>query len=240
MYASLFNAYEHHIRIVKTLAAAKSGLTKDVLLQKSGIASGGSSSNIFKELEDSDFITYMPPFGKRKNGGKFRLIDEYSTFYLKWIDNMPHFDISGTDKEYWQKKQGSAAWHSWSGLAFESICLKHVENIKKALGIAGVTTRESCWFTKPFNKASDGGAQVDLVIDRADGCINLCEIKFHNTKLKIDKSFVTNQRNKTEQFRLTTKTKKSIFTTLISTFGAAENHHFHEVIDNQLTMDDLF
>lgn len=85
------------------MAATKSGLTKDTLLDKTGIKSGGSSSNIFKELEESDFIAYMPPFGKRKNGGKFRLVDEYSAFYLKWIDSMPHFDISGIDKDF--KKQ---------------------------------------------------------------------------------------------------------------------------------------
>ncbi len=114
------------------------------------------------------------------------------------------------------------------------------ENIIKSLGISGVSTSESCWFSKPGKDTDEQRAQIDLVIDRADGCINLCEIKFHNSKFKIDKNFVLNQRNKIERFRMATQTRKSIFTALISTFGVEENQLYHEIIDNQLMMDDLF
>ncbi|MCP4749447.1 MAG: AAA family ATPase [Proteobacteria bacterium] len=240
LYASLFNHYENHIGIIRELARNRSGWTKDALLQRTGMKSGGSSSNIFSELEESSFIAYMPPFGRRKNGGKYRLIDEYSIFYLKWVENAPNIGLGGADNDYWVKKRGSAAWRSWSGYAFEAICLKHIENIKKALGISGVSTAESCWFIKPEKDSVDRGAQIDIVIDRADGCINLCEIKFSDSKFVVDKKFVVNQRHKIERFKTATQTRKSIFTTLITTFGAEENPSYHEIIDNQLTMDDLF
>ncbi len=240
LYASLFNKHENHIKIIKELSKNRSGLTKGELLKKTGLKSGGTSSNIFNELVESNFIIYIPPFGKARNSGKYRLIDEYSLFFLTWIEKAPDIGIRGVEKNYWLKKYSSRSWNTWSGFAFESICLKHIEKIKRALGIAGVSTNESCWYLKPDKNSSEKGAQIDLVIDRADNCINLCEIKFHNSLFKADRKFVEAQMNKIERFRNSSKTKKAIFTTLITTYGAEENSYYNEIVDNQLTMNDLF
>ncbi len=240
LYASLFNKHENHIKIIRELSKSRYGLTKDELLKKTGLKSGGTSSNIFTELEESNFIVYIPSFGKAKTNGKYRLIDEYSLFYLTWIEKAPDISMGGVEKDYWLKKYSSNSWSAWAGYSFESICLKHIEKIKKTLGISGVSTRESCWFLKHGRNSSEQGAQIDLVIDRADNCINLCEIKFHNSKFKPDRKFVKTQMNKIEQFRNSTKTKKTLFTTLITTYGAEENSYYNEIIDNQLTMNDLF
>lgn len=107
------------------------------------------------------------------------------------------------------------------------------------MGISGVSTIESCWFVKSQNE-TDSGFQIDLVIDRADQCINLCEIKFYSTVFKANKKFVEDQMNKKEQFKHYTKTRKAIFITLITTYGAEKNQYYQQIVDNQLTMDDLF
>ncbi len=240
LYASLFNKHENHIKIIRELAKNRSGLTKNELLEKTGMQSGGTSSNIITELEESNFITYITPFGKTMKGGKYRLIDEYSLFYLTWIEKTPNIGIKGVEKDYWLKKYSLRSWNIWAGYAFESICLKHIEKIKKALGISGISTRESCWFLKSEKNSSKQGAQIDLVIDRADNCINLCEIKFHKSTFKADRKFVETQMNKIDRFRENTKTRKSLFTTLITTYGAEENSFYNEIVDSQLTMKDLF
>jgi len=239
LYASLFNHYEQHIKIIKTLAKNRSGLTKNELLNKTGMKSGGTTTKIFNELEESSFIVYTKSFNKPKNSGKYRLTDEYSLFYLTWIENIQNISIRGVEKDYWIKKYNSKAWISWSAYAFESICLKHIENIKQALGISGVSTIESCWFVKSQNKP-ESGVQIDLVIDRADHCINLCEIKFYSSVFKANKKFVEDQTNKKKLFQNYTKTKKALFITLITTYGAEENRYYQQIVDNQLTMDDLF
>jgi hypothetical protein len=239
LYASLFNQYEQHIKIIKALAKNRSGLTKNELLKRTGMTSGGTTTKIFNELEESSFIVYMKSFNKAKYSGKYRLTDEYSLFYLTWIEDIQNISIGGVDKDYWIKKYNSKAWTSWSAYAFESICLKHIENIKRALGISGVSTIESCWFVKSQNE-TDQGFQIDLVIDRADQCINLCEIKFYSTVFKANKKFVEDQMNKKEQFKHYTKTRKAIFITLITTYGAEKNQYYQQIVDNQLTMDDLF
>ena len=239
LYASLFNNHEQHVKIIKALAKNRSGLTKNELLKKTGMTSGGTTSKIFNELEESSFIVYMKSFNKGKNNGRYRLIDEYSLFYLTWIKDIQNLSIRGVEKDFWIKKFNSRAWTSWSAYAFESICLKHIEQIKQALGISGVSTRESCWFIQGQSD-SELGAQIDLVIDRDDNCINLCEIKFHNSKFRANKKFVADQFRKKELFRSFTKTRKTLFLTLITTYGAEENQYYHQIVDNQLTMNDLF
>lgn len=232
LYRSLFDNYESHVNIIKALSKTRSGLTKDELLDKVGLKSGGTSSKIIDELVKSGFVAYIPVFGKKKTGGKYRLIDEYSLFYLNWIAGVSKTVLEGKDKDYWIKKQNTKAWTAWSGYSFESICLKHIAEIKAALGLSGISTEESGW--------SEGGAQIDLVIDRADRSVNLCEMKYYNSEFAIDKEYAKKLENKKRIFREKTGTKKTLFTTMVTTHGTKKNKHYNSVVDNQLTMDDLF
>ena len=142
--------------------------------------------------------------------------------------------------EYWNKKYKTPAWHTWAGHAFENICLKHSGKIKKALGIGGITTSESHWQYIPKKKSEERGAEVDLVIDRADNCINLCEIKFCEEQFEITKDYAKDLERKKSVFQEITGTKKTIFLTMITPFGLKENVHSIELVNQQLTLDALF
>ena len=184
LYKSLFNSSEKHISVVRALARKQRGLTQSALLKEAGLHPGGSSTIVLEELEESGFIMSIHAFGKQQKERCFRLMDEYSLFYLAWIDAIKGDVLKNSDPEYWYKKYKTPAWYAWAGHAFENICLKHCGKIKKALGIGAVSTEESHWQYVPKEK-SERGAEVDLVIDRADHCINLCEIKFCEEEFEI-------------------------------------------------------
>lgn len=237
LYASLFNSAEKHIAIVKALAKKRHGMTQEKLLETVNISKGGSATDILNELEEAGFIMSIPYFGKRSKNRIFRLTDEYSLFYLTWIEEMKGSVLRNFDSEYWNKMSKTQSWHAWAGYTFENICLKHTDKIKKALGLGGVMTKEGHW---QYINPDEEGAQVDLVIDRADHCINLCEIKFCKEEFEINKNYCADLERKKRVFQKVTKTKKTIFLTLITPFGIKENEHSLGIIDHQLTLDALF
>lgn len=240
LYRSLFEHYENHVGIIKALASTSTGLAKNELLKKAGLKSGGTSSKTIKELEEAGFIAYVPVFGKGKSGGKYRLADQYSLFYLNWIEKANLTSFEGAIKDYWIKKRGSKSFDAWAGYAFENICFNHSSKIKSALGVAGVSTIESAWSYIPPKGSKEDGAQIDMIIDRADNCINLCEMKYCNTEFVIDKDYSKKLKAKKDVFREKTGTRKTPFTTMITTYGVKENEHYLSVVDNQLTIDALF
>jgi hypothetical protein len=240
LYRSLFDNYEHHITLVKVLAKNKEGLTKDELLEKSKLTSGGYSSRVIEELINAGFLIYVPSFNKKQNSGIYKLIDEYSLFYLTWMEDNSRITFESVDPEFWIKKYGTAKWHAWSGCAFESLCLKHIQNIKKALGIAGISTVESGWRYIPKKMSNDQGAQIDLIIDRVDRCMNLCEMKYSDLEFVIDKAYAEKLQNKKRVFKEQTLTNKTLFTTMVTTHGVKKNPYYLSIVDHQLTMDDLF
>ena len=239
LYAALFDHPNEHINIVKTLAMQRTGLTREALRTLLKITSGGGLTKQLKELEESGFIAGTIPFGKKRKNIVYRLIDEYSLFYLDWIAKAPQAIFTATSHQYWLQKRSSPRWKAWAGYSFEGICLKHIEAIKMALGINGVSTVESGWFYRPQH-TSENGAQIDLVIDRSDHCINLCEIKYTDTPFTITKSYAENLRNKRDIFKAKTKTFKTIFVTFIAAHGVQINAYYEEIVSNQITLDALF
>ncbi len=174
------------------------------------------------------------PFAKAKNEALYRLSDEYSLFYLTWMEGRRS---SGPD--IWLKRQAGPAWRAWSGCAFEGVCLKHTRQLKQALGIAGVETSESAWFYHPVN-GSLPGAQIDLLIDRGDECINLCEMKFSQDEFVIDRRYAEELRRKRDVFRDVTKTRKTLFLTMVTAFGVRDNEYRRELVDHSIEMKSLF
>lgn len=237
LYRSLFDHSEKYVLVVQALANHKSGLTKQQILEKTSLSSGGTSSRILQELEESGIILHIPDLGKAKKGGTYRLIDEYSLFYQHWIENAGKSIITGIDVHHWQKQQQSHKWSVWAGYAFENMCYRHVKQIKSALGLAAVSTVESAWYGTSDEAES---AQIDLVIDRADQCVNLCEIKFYPAGLKVDRKLAQELQRKKKLFQETTKTKKSLFNILISVSRIPETDHYQSAVDGQITLDDLF
>lgn len=238
LYSSLFEHSHRHISIVKTLAKHPGGLTKVEIATKTGLSAGGGMNLVLEELEQSGFILSIRNFGKQKKESRFRLMDEYSLFYLKWAAKAQEANLRAHNEKFWINVSNSPLGLSWAGYAFEMLCLKHLPSIKEALGIAGVLTTASGWLYKP-SKKQDKGTQIDLLIDRADNCINLCEIKYCNEEFTIDKACDKNLRDKKSLFNKYTKTKKSVFLTLITPYGI-HNNSYCNTVDVSLTLDALF
>ena len=227
IFESLFTHSSSHIHIVRSLGKVNKGLTREEIIADSKQHGGGSFTRALEELIASGFVSKYVALDKKSKNTLFRLTDEYARFYLKYIE--PN---KNQGEHFWKTLFQSQSYISWAGFNFESICLKHITQIKKALKIEGIHSVSSSWSAK--------GAQVDLVIKRNDHWINLCEIKFLNTEYTIEKIDLENLRNKLTLFKKETGTKDVVVITLISTFGATHNANFHEIIENEFTMDVLF
>ena len=233
LYPSLFSNAGNHISVVRALAKSRQGLTRQAIVANAKLPEGGNTSKVVEELEQSGFISSYYPFGKQKKDKLYRLTDEYSLFYLRFIER--------------HKNEGNKTWNHlgqtqtakvWAGYAFENACLKHLPQIKKALGIAGVYAQSSTFLQK--GNDTEKGTQIDLVLDRNDQTINLFEIKFYHADFILTEKQAHALRNLVGIFKQKTNTKKYLVLTLISTFGIQHNKHSLGLIEQTLTMDDLF
>ena len=237
LFASLFDRIDQHIRIVEVLRQNLSGMKRNQLLSLVKIPSGGSASKLLEELEESGFIESRIPFGKSSNEALYRISDEFTLFYFDWIKPLGKKEVGSG---YWLSLQNDPKRRAWSGYAFEGICMKHFQKIKNSLGIEMVETFHGPWSYAGSKETGVSGTQIDLLIDRRDATINLCEIKFSESEFVIDSAYVNNLRQKVEVFRMISKTKKNIFVTMITTFGISNNSHANDIVTNSLTMDSLF
>jgi hypothetical protein len=230
IFDSLFKHSEKYIVLVKALGEKRKGLRREEILLHSELADGGSVSRMLGELEQCGFICSYYGFGKKTKGKLYQLVDMFSLFHLNFIQRK-----AITDENYWTNNLNTPANNTWRGYAFEQLCLMHTPQIRRKLGISGVTTYTSSWRSRD----SELGAQIDLVIDRNDRIINLCEMKYASEEFVIDKKYDENLRNKRGAFRNETKTRKTLHTTLISTYGVKHNEYWGN-IQSEVTMDDLF
>lgn len=231
LFSSLFKNATKHEQVISALAKKTIGLTRKEIIQATQLPSGGTLTRLLGELEESGFITRYNFFEKKATDNIYRLSDFYSMFYFKFIKNNTHYQ-----DEIWATAVDHPSQRAWAGFAFEQVCLAHIPQIKKALGIAGMVSYSSSW----KSKRSKNGAQIDIVIDRRDQVVNLCEIKYSINPFTINKSYADQLRNKLAVFKNETKTKKSLFLTMITTFGLTQNKHASSLIQNEITMDALF
>jgi uncharacterized protein len=233
LYQSLFEHADNHIKTVRALAKIPKGLTRQEIIDACGLSSGGGATDLFNELEQSGFIQSAIPYKKTSREAIYRLTDEFSLFYLRFMDGVK---LSGNDM--WTRISSTNAYKIWCGMSFEAICLKHIPEIKKALGISGILSEESPWRYK--GNRSSSGAQIDLLIDRADRTINICEMKFYTDEFTIDKKYAIELDRKLHVFRDQNKPKKSLFLTFISTYGVKKNEYSNRLMQNNLTLDLFF
>lgn len=239
LYESLFDNYHLHVQVIELLARSKIGLSVSQISDKLRIEKGGNISRALKELIASNFVQFVPFYGRKTREGRYRVVDEYSYFYLNWIqDAMYNYDES-ISQSFWIKQQSSSKYRSWAGYVFESVCLKHIRQIIRALELTVVAEKASYWSYLPKHHKEKGG-QIDLVIDRADNCMNLCEIKFWNSQYVVSDSNAQKLNERREIFRENVKTRKTLFNTLITPYGARDNKHYLSSVDNQLNLDALF
>jgi uncharacterized protein len=233
LYPALFENPANHSAIIRALSQKWKGLTRKEILEIANLPNGGNTTDTIQELLYSGFITQYYPYGKVKRELSYRLTDEYSLFYLSFIENS-----TWQGNEWWQSLSQTSKFKSWCGYAFENVCLKHLPQIKKALGISGIYTEASA-FAYAGNK-DEKGFQIDLVLDRKDQTINLFEFKFYNAALSLDKSDVTTLRERIETFKQVSKTNKHIFLSFLTSFGVKMNENSLGLIDNNLEATILF
>ena len=233
LYLSLFENARTHMEVIRALARKNSGLSRNEIIESCRLTSGGGTTQLLEELRESGFITPYIPFGRTAKDALYRLTDEYSLFYIKFIENS-----RAAGPGTWIKLSTSPAWRSWSGYAFESICMKYSQSLKKALGIENVQTEISVWRQSAENGID--GSQIDMLIDRRDQCINICEMKFSLNDFEITKSYVKELEHKIKVFREHTKTRKSLFLTMVTTYGIKNSENHAGLVQSQVTMEALF
>lgn len=233
LFASLFDNYKLHIEILRALSKKRSGLSRQEIIAGTSFSNGGMLSEILTELEQSGFIHTYKSFEKKVKDAIYRLTDPYSLFYLTFLEK----EGNNANIEF-DKLSQLPNWKSWSGYAFENVCLMHVDQIRKALGISGIFSK-----TSSFRHAKTGemqGAQIDLIIDRGDDTMNLCEMKYTAEPFILTATESQKLLQRKSVFRYYTKTRKNLFTTLVTTYPPVKNTALLNEIDNVVTMDELF
>ena len=232
LYASLFKSPEQYIDIVTALGKKKAGMTREEIIAATDRYSNGALSKVLDELEYCGFIRKYNGFDKKSKQAIYQLIDNYTLFYFKFIQQNEN-----NDEHFWSASIDSAMHRAWSGLAFERLCMAHTQQIKVALGISGVLSNVYSW-RKEADETSDG-AQIDLLIDRNDQVINLCEMKYSLSEYAIDAEYEQKLRNKKSAFIDATNTRKAVHLTMVTTFGIKANAH-SGIVQNEITLEDLF
>lgn len=239
LYQALFKKATPHIEVVTALATKGKKLTRKELLKATGLTDNGAFSIVLEELEHCGFIRSYEPFGnartskekRQKSDTLFQLIDFYTLFYFHFMTNNKY-----QDEHFWTTSFNSPVHNVWSGLSFEMLCLNHLRQIKQTLGILGVQTLACSWRS---STTSTKRAQIDLLIDRKDETINVCEIKYAKDKFEIDKEYECKLTNKLNALAEETGTNKSLMLTFISTFGVKMNM-YSGMVQSEIVMDDLF
>ncbi len=233
LFSSLFRYPEEYIKIVHALSSKLSGLTRNDIIEATGIAGSGAFSNKLEELEYCGFIRSFVAYGKKKKEKIYQLIDSFTIFHYHFLQNRVQ------DEHYWTNQLDTAKQNVWSGLAFERVCLLHINEIKKALGISGVLTDICSWSCKCNPDEGLFGSQIDLVIVRKDKVINLLEMKFSSGFYAISKKVDAELLRKRMDFVNSTKTISAIHMTMVTPYGLLPNRYFGN-IQSQVTADDLF
>jgi predicted AAA+ superfamily ATPase len=241
LYATLFGVVDSHIGLAKIISRSCYGVGQAELVREvKNTSSGGRLVDWLKDLEQAGFIIRFKPFCSSRKGIYYKIIDEYSLFYFKWIESLKESLLErGMRQGYWESLQSSAAWYSWAGYAFEALCYKHIAQISTALRISPTAIPYS-WRYVPAKGSIEQGAEIDLLFDRDDDSMTICEIKYTNQPFAIDKAYAEILKRKIEVFKKITKTRKQVFLVMISASGIKETMYSEEILSGVVTLDDLF
>jgi AAA+ ATPase superfamily predicted ATPase len=235
LFDSLFKHSENYIKFVEILAENRYGLTRKEIIEKAGMKSGNKITTILNNLEYSGFIRpYSQPTKKseKKTEVIYQLVDSFCLFYFRFMHNN-----NFRDDKFWTNTINTAPHNVWAGLSFEIIGLLHIKEIKRKLEVLGVQSSEYAWRSKQTEESK--GVQIDLLLDRADNIVNVCEIKFSNTKYTITKTEDEKLRERIEAYRQEILPQKAIHLLMLTTFGVKQNK-YSGIVQNEVTLEDLF
>jgi uncharacterized protein len=231
LYKSLFKKYDLYEKVIESLHTKKSGLLRQEISEITNIPSGGTLTKVLFDLEESGFIQSYKSYDVKRTKKIYRISDYFTLFHFQFIRNT--------------KFEGEKAWTvnidhpsimAWQGLSFEQVCQDHIVQVKRALKIEGIQSSHTTWRGATESKK----AQIDIIIDRRDQVINICECKFSINEFEIDAEYAAKLRDKLGVFKAATKTRKSLYMTMISTYGCTKNKWYNSIVQNDITMDDLF
>lgn len=229
LFSSVFTNADDMMKIIRTLGRRHCGYTRDEVCKMTGISSGGNLSDMLKALEESDFICKFIPFGNNDNLDYYKLTDNFCWFWLHFMEG------KSQPANFWQTNTMKPVLNTWRGLAFEEVCYNHVPQIKRALGISAVQSRESSFIIKG-NETQDG-LQIDLLIDRDDRVMNVCEMKFLKSEFSVTSAYYNTIQSRVE--KLSELTPSTIHSTLVTNLGLTYNE-YSNVFQSVITLDDLF
>ncbi len=240
LYSSLFADHEAYEELIRLIARNRRGIERTAILDNAKLSSdGGTFNKRIKALEASDFIVSFKPYKFKKRGTYYRMIDEYSLFYLRWIEpELSTIRKLSRSKGYWEAISQTSSWKSWAGYSFEALCYKHLDRIRETLDVP-VTAEIGNWQYIPTNNTREDGAQIDLLFDCKDNSIIICEIKFTEKPFVIDKQYAKNLQNKLAVFKKVTGTKKQLFISMVSANGIKPTMYSEELIKGVVTLADL-
>ena len=233
LYGALFTYADKYKDVVRALNSVREGMTREEISKATGLKDAVLTT-VLRNLERCDFIIRYSQYGNKTKGAIYRLVDFYTLFYYRFVEQN-----NGKDEQWWSHHFQTHAMESWQGFSFELICLTHLNQIKGCLGISGIATEASAWRYTPQKGSEEGGVQIDLIIDRADRIVNLCEMKFSVSPYVITKDYEQTLRLRMSTFREKTKTSKSLVNTFVTTYGVANGTH-HSIVGSEVTMDALF
>lgn len=233
LYASIFRNAEPHLKVVEALSTRKSGMSRDEIVKATGVPNGGNFKVVLEELEQCDFIRRYVPSGRRNRGALFQLMDNFTLFHQSFLA-----DGTNRDEHFWSTSLESPRVRTWKALAFERVCLQHLPQIKRALGIAGVRTEAFAWRSQSDDPETRG-VQIDLVIDRADRTVDLCEMKYSDGPYEIDKDEDERLRGRRAAYQREAGGRKNCRTTLVTSYGVKPGK-YRGVVQAEVTLDDLF
>lgn len=230
LFNALFSQADKYIDVVKTLASKREGMTRAEIINNTKL-SGGGLTKILDNLERCDFIETYSRYKSSIRNAIYRVSDPYTLFYFKFVHNN-----YSKDEHYWTININSPSVRAWQGFSFEMICMSHLLQIKKKLGISGIGTHTCSW--RQLGGEKDG-AQIDLLIDRDDRIINICEMKFSEKPYSITKEYASKLRLKMAIFSEATHNRKSLVLTMVTTYGVLPGIH-SGIVMSEVMMDDLF
>lgn len=229
LYSTLFKRPDNYLAVIRMLTERKEGFTRKEISEKTKLG-GAALSKILSDLEQCDFIFSYARYGNAKNNAIYRIKDFYTLFYYKYVNG-----IDTKDSLRWTHLSSTPQVSSWQGFSFELLCLLHLDEIKKALGIDRILNDASAWRSKQPGQ----NTQIDLVIERADHNINLCEMKFSSGMYAIDKGYEQKLRERMSIFQAETMTRCSTRITMVTTYGVLQNKH-SGIVNDEVLLDDLF
>lgn len=237
LFRSLFRDSKNYLKTIIALSSKMKGMSRSELRTVLKMKNGGQLTDILDNLISCDFVRKYAAIGKTERDALYQLTDLFSLFYLRFV-----MDNNGQDECFWSNMRNDGGRNAWCGYAFEQVCFHHIRQIKKSLGISGILSNVYSWSCRPFVD-SDGsewkGGQIDMLIDRNDGAINVCEMKFAKDEYVIDAGYEQRLRERNASFCASSKTKKTLLNTFVTMYGIKKNK-YSGIVNSEITMDDLF